>query len=95
MILCNCQRFFSAFFFLFCFEFEFRSFSRLEDNVQVLKFVLICDNIYLSLYESFVLVCFFNCLFFNVLTYQNGVFRISPLNTSTAYDGMACRKDAF
>lgn len=58
MILCNAlsEIFLCLFFFLFCFEFEFRSFSPLEDNVQVLKFVLICHDIYLSFYESF--VCF-------------------------------------
>lgn len=30
-----------------------------------------------------------------MLPYQNGVFRISPFNTSTAQDGMTCRKAAF
>lgn len=85
----HCQRFFSAIFVLH------RSLFPLEGNAQVLKYVLICCYIQLSLCER---ASFFNKVgffLFNVLPYQNGVFRISPFNSSTAKDGMTCRKAAF
>lgn len=79
----------------FCFACIFRSFFPLEDNVQVLKFILICHYIHLSLFER---ASFFNKVsffLFHVLLYQNGVFRISPFNSTAAQDGMTCRKAAF
>lgn len=69
MILCNTLSEISLCH--FCLACVFRSFFPLEDNIQVLKFILICHYIHLSLRER---ASFFNKApffsFFNVLPYQ-------------------------
>lgn len=79
----------------FCFAHRFRSFFPLKDNVQDLKFILICHYIHLSLFQmtSFLIKCL--SFLFHVLLYQNGAFRISPFHSSAAQDGMTSRKTAF